>query len=60
MTPPTARSAREGIPKAGKVSFEGRKWYQLWDEREATTGIVQAMKAAQWEKPGETGVVWVR
>ena len=56
--PPTARSAREeGIPKdAEKVSFEGRKWYQLWDEQEsAYYWYCPGTKAAQWEKPGETG-----
>ena len=54
--PPTARSAREeGIPKdAPKVSFEGRKWYQLWDEQEsAHYWYCSATKAAQWEKPGD-------
>ena len=54
--PPTARSAREeGIPKdAEKISFEGRKWYQLWDEQEsAYYWYCPATKAAQWEKPGD-------
>ena len=55
--PPTARSAREeGIPKdAEKFSFEGRKWYKLWDEQEsAYYWYCPSTKAAQWEKPGET------
>ena len=33
--PPTARSAREGIPKdAPKIMFQGRKWYNVWDPAE--------------------------
>jgi hypothetical protein len=53
--PPTARSAREGIPDdAAVITHEGNKWVQLWDpEEKSNYWYCEKTKEAQWEKPGE-------
>ncbi len=53
--PPTARSARDGIPDdAAIITYEGNKWVQLWDPDEKSNyWYCEKTKEAQWNKPGE-------
>ena len=53
--PPTARSARDGIPDdAAIITYEDNKWVQLWDPDEKSNyWYCEKTKEAQWNKPGE-------